>query len=96
MYNVAFVVVVFALWAPLHSVNEGEERESKVTLPCSGVNVTEILAPYPFTTHFTLMLVWGGANGFDADTSSTQNMRFPYAFNSDWGDHCCIACAVAV
>ena len=28
--------------------------------------------PYPFTTAFTLMWDWGGANGFDVDTGSTQ------------------------
>ena len=40
---VAFVLAVFALWVPLlHFVNEGEERELKVTLPCDVVNVTAI------------------------------------------------------
>ena len=39
---------------------------------------------YPFTTGFTLMWEWGGANGLDVVTSSTQNMHSPYALNSDW------------
>ena len=36
---------------------------------------------YPFPTGFTLMWDWGGANGFDVVTSSTQNMHSQYAFN---------------
>ena len=30
------------------------------------------MAAYPFTAGFTLMWDWGGANGFDVDTGSTQ------------------------
>ena len=31
---------------------------------------------------------WGGNNGFDVNTGSTQNMHFQCAFNSDQGEHC--------
>ena len=41
--------------------------------------------PYPLITGLTLMWDWGGANGFDVVTSSTQNMHSSHAFYSE---HC--------
>ena len=40
------------------------------------------IGPYPFTAGSTLIWDWGGVNGFDMDTGSTQNMHSQYAFNS--------------
>ena len=34
-----------------------------------------IMPPYLFNAGFTLMWDWSGANGFDVDTGSTQNMH---------------------
>ena len=64
-------------WAQCSHIEGGRERERG-----KGRRFIErIVAPYPsFTTGYTLMLDWGGANGFDVVTSSTPNMHSPYAF----------------
>ena len=38
---------------------------------------------------------WGGANGFDVDTGSTQGNHFQYAYKLEWGggeEHCICTC----
>ena len=42
---------------------------------------------YPFSAGLSLKWDWDGAKTFDVDTSPTQNMPFPYAFNFGWGEH---------
>ena len=46
-------------------------RQNSTLTQCSPQHTQGMVAPYPFTTGLTLMC---GANGFDAVTSSTQNM----------------------